>query len=606
MDQYTNCNDLNFTATHFETDILQIFTGQQCRESTTDHEKQERNVDRHDRWEKTPSGSPVLVSPCPLQNPLLVVSDGYSVPEQVQLCTNRQDEWGEDAALRTCRTEDFRCLPPVAWGDRAVFLNKHRAEMRRLHLIEPVVGVFAFAMFMTYPVVQQYVYRRLWEQLTGAPYPHEMNISHCAVDNSTLSRQHEEVQREASLFFLYSELCILLPSLVISLPLVSYSDHRGRKVAIIPPLVGELVFAFTYTLVSHFSLSLKFLFGAAFVSGLLGGPVSLVGGCFAYVADRCGQAESGGKKTVRMAVLDMILGVLSGLASLCSGFFIQQAGFTWPFLTAGLLHLLNLAYVLCILEETVVVPSVPAPCSELCQQSHLEDLRGRFQGVYLLFATSTHQRSILLSITLLAFGFYKVANLGGMSIFILYELNMPLCWSEVLVGYGSALSAAMYMVSFAGVYLLSLCLRDAHIALLGLLSVAAGLLMAAFAKTTLLMFLVRVPLLLSIMPAPVLRSMMSKIVLCSEQGAMFACVAFVEMLSMGVAFTVFSSTYAASVSWFSGFSFLLASGLTLIPLILISSILCLHLDVTEETQGLTREEVDFAQETLQISSWDPR
>ena len=40
-----------------------------------------------------------------------------------------------------------------------------------------------------------------------------------------------------------------------------------------------------------------------------------------------------------------------------------------------------------------------------------------------------------------------------------------------------------------GVSVLSRCLKDTHIVLLGLLSVSGGLLMAAFAKTTLLMFL---------------------------------------------------------------------------------------------------------------------
>lgn len=83
----------------------------------------------------------------------------------------------------------------------------------------------------------------------------------------------------------------------------------------------------------------------------------------------------------------------------------------------------------------------------------------------------------------------QVALQGGMSIFILYELNTPLCWSEVFVGYGSALSTAIYLVSFAGVALLSRCVPDAYIILLGLMSVAAGLIMAAFAKSTVLMFL---------------------------------------------------------------------------------------------------------------------
>ncbi|XP_036378866.1 solute carrier family 46 member 3 [Megalops cyprinoides] len=433
--------------------------------------------------------------------------------------------------------------------------------MRRLYLIEPVVGVYAFAMFMTYPLLQQYIYRRLWTQLTGTPYPSSQNFSHCEDDNSSLSRQHDAVQREASLFFLYSELCFLFPSLVMSLLLVSYSDHCGRKVAIVLPLVGDLLFALSYFLVSHFSLSLNLLLGASFLTGLLGGPTSLIGGCFAYLADRCSE----GRKTVRMALLDMLLGLLSGLASLCTGFFIRAAGFTWPFLTAALLHFLNLAYVLCVLRETVE-PGGPAAGPG---GPTWEAVRRRFQGAYLLFAASPQRRRALLILTLLAFAFYKVSKLGGMSIFILYELNAPLCWSELLVGYGSALSTAIYMGSFAGVYVLSRCLRDAYIVLFGLLSVTAGMIVAAFAKTTLTMFLVRLPLLFSIMPTPVLRSMMSKMVRSSEQGAVFACVAFVEMLSVGVAFTVFSSTYAATVSWFSGFSFLLASGLTLIPMALI-------------------------------------
>jgi len=50
---------------------------------------------------------------------------------------------------------------------------------------------------------------------------------------------------------------------------------------------------------------------------------------------------------------------------------------------------------------------------------------------------------------------------------------------------------------------------------------------------------------------------------------MFACVAFVEMLSVGISFTMFSSIYASTLSWFSGFSFLLAAGLTVIPATLI-------------------------------------
>uniref|UniRef100_A0A671P6Q5 Solute carrier family 46 member 3-like n=1 Tax=Sinocyclocheilus anshuiensis TaxID=1608454 RepID=A0A671P6Q5_9TELE len=434
-------------------------------------------------------------------------------------------------------------------------------------LFLPAVGLYAFAMFMIYPLLQQYVYRRLWFELSGTTYPAE-SLSHCSNNHSYVTI-HQAVQKGTSIFLLKSELCFLIPSLISALLLVSYSDYCGRKVAIVPPLVGDTLFALCYVLVSRFSFSLNYLLAASFLSGLMGGPTTLIGGCFAYVADLCGE-DLEGQKTVRMARLDMILGVLTGLASLCTGFYIKAAGFTWPFLTAVFLHLINLFYVLVVLKESLVLPNPSLSssghlASEAPRLNQSQALTARLQGVYLLFAASKRRRNIVLLLMLAAF----VALQGGMSIFILYELNTPLCWSEVFVGYGSALSTAIYLVSFAGVALLSRYLPDAYIILLGLMSVAAGLIMAAFAKSTLLMFLVRLPLLLSIMPTPVLRSMMSKIVSGSEQGAMFACVAFVEMLSVGVSFTMFSSIYAATLSWFSGFSFLLAAGLTLIPAVLI-------------------------------------
>ncbi|KAA0703947.1 Solute carrier family 46 member 3 [Triplophysa tibetana] len=437
--------------------------------------------------------------------------------------------------------------------------------MGRVFLIEPVIGLYSFTIFMIYPLLQQYVYRRLWFQLSGTPYPAE-SLSHCSNNHSNLSI-HQAVQRETSIFLLQNQLFFLIPSLISALLLVSCSDHYGRKVAIVPPLVGDTLFTLSYFVVSIFSLSLKYLLAASFLTGMMGGPASLIGGCFAYVADLCGK-DPEGQKTVRMARLDMILGVLSGLASLCTGFYIKVAGFTWPFLTAVFLHLLNLCYVLGVLKESLVLPSSPLSTSitsEVPRMRRFEALSTRLQGVYLLFAASTRQRNTVLLLLLAAFASYKFSLQGGMFIFILYELNTPLCWSELLVGYGSALSTAIFLVSFAGVALLSRCLHDAYIILMGLMSVAAGLIMAAFAKSTLLMFLVRLPLLLSIMPTPVLRSMMSKLVAGSEQGAMFACVAFVEILSVGVSFIMFSSIYAATLSWFSGFTFLVAAGLTVIP-----------------------------------------
>lgn len=222
----------------------------------------------------------------------------------------------------------------------------------------------------------------------------------------------QAVQKETSIFLLKSELCFLIPSLISALLLVSYSDHCGRKVAIVPPLVGDALFALSYVLVSRFSFSLSYLLAASFLSGLMGGPTTLIGGCFAYVADLCGE-DPEGQKTVRMARLDMILGVLTGLASLCTGFYIEAVGFTWPFLTAVFLHLINLFYVLVVLKESLVLPNASLSSSspsavEAPRLRQSQALTARLQGVYLLFAASKRRRNVVLLLMLAAFAFFKV------------------------------------------------------------------------------------------------------------------------------------------------------------------------------------------------------
>ncbi|KAK0130594.1 Solute carrier family 46 member 3 [Merluccius polli] len=510
--------------------------------------------------------------------------------------------------------------------------------------VQPVVAVYSFCFFMTIPLLQQYLYARLWERLSSAPYPSSSSSqnSQCANSSSNLTFTYMEVQKETSLFVLYVELSFLLPSMFSSPLLVACSDSRGRKAAMAPPLLGNLLFSACCFLVSCFSLDLRLLLGAAFLSGLLGGPPALLGGCFAYVADRCGEADRAGgggvgvvggggggategaergrgsppdgaaarRRTVSMANVDLIMGVIAGVAPAVTELLIHAVSFSWPFLVAALLHLLNLAYVLLVLRESLVsVKPLASPssssstsstsssssrlrgmmaCAGLLRQAVL----GQLQSVYMMFVMGSRRRNTALGLTLATFALYKLCKDGGMSLFVLYQLNQPLCWGELLIGCSALLGVVVHLGSFAGVFVFSRCLGDADIVLLGLLSLAAGLLMAAFANTTLLMFLVRVPLVLCDMPSAVLRSMVSHLALSSEQGAVFACVVFLEMVSVCAALVVFNSTYAATVSWFSGFSFLLAALLAVVPAILIGVLKGLRQDSEEDTNSLTAEDAD--------------
>ncbi|KAM4619851.1 lysosomal proton-coupled steroid conjugate and bile acid symporter SLC46A3 [Polymixia lowei] len=452
--------------------------------------------------------------------------------------------------------------------------------MKGLFLVEPVIAFYAFASFLIYPLVQQYVYRRLWQELTNTTYPIFDNTSRCAPNVGNHSSYHDAVQKQASLFSLYTELFSTIPSLVVTLVLVAYSDQRGRKITIIMPMIGSLIYTMSFLAVSYFELNLYLLIGASLVSSLFGGSGTFLGGCFAYIADLC---EDGRQKTLRMAGVDMVIGILSGVASLSTGYFLRAAGFNWPFLTSAVCQCFILLYAVFVLEETVKKP--PSDTVALDGSPPCSAIKRLFYGIYRLFAGASRRCNVLLVLLLLIFTTFSFANIGGLSMITLYELKEPLCWSEILIGYGSALSTTVFLTSFLGVSAFTYCgAPQLFIILLGILSVASGMILAAFAKTTLLMFLVRVPMLLAIMPFPILRSMMSKIISKSEQGALFACVAFLESLSSNVAVAVFSTIYATTVAWYPGFIFLLAAGLCLVPMAFLGLVGLLGVDVAKEVK----------------------
>uniref|UniRef100_UPI0037E90665 lysosomal proton-coupled steroid conjugate and bile acid symporter SLC46A3 n=1 Tax=Semicossyphus pulcher TaxID=241346 RepID=UPI0037E90665 len=449
--------------------------------------------------------------------------------------------------------------------------------MKGLFLVEPVIALYAFSSFLIYPLVQQYVYRRIWEQLTNNTYPVSDNTSRCAT-NSSQPSYHEEAQRQASLFSLYTELFSTIPSLVVTLMLVAYSDRGGRKITIIMPLIGTLLYTLTFLTVSFFELNLYLLIGSSILSSLFGGLGTFLGGCFAYIADLC---EDGKQKTLRMAGVDMMIGLLSGVASISTGYFLRAAGFNWPFVTSALCQCLILFYAIFILEETVKKP--PTDAINLEGSPQPSALKQVIHGVYHLFAGASRRRTTVLVLLLLIFLSFSFAYIGGVSLITLYELNKPLCWTEILIGYGAALSSTVFLTSFVGVSAFTYCgAPQLLIVLFGILSVSSGMILLGFTKTTLFMFLVRIPMFLAVMPYPVLRSMMSKIVSKSEQGALFACLCFLESLTSNVSSAVFNSVYAATVKWYPGFVFLLSAGLCAIPLFFVAVVGLIGVDVPNE------------------------
>ena len=88
----------------------------------------------------------------------------------------------------------------------------------------------------------------------------------------------------------------------------------------------------------------------------------------------------------------------------------------------------------------------------------------------------------------LCFFIVVTVHFGGRELFVLYELSAPLCWGSGLIGYGSAAQHLTYLSSLLGLKVMQRCLEDSWIALVGLASNIAGLVVISVANTTVLMF----------------------------------------------------------------------------------------------------------------------
>ena len=186
--------------------------------------------------------------------------------------------------------------------------------------------------------------------------------------------------------------------MVVTLMLVAYSDRGGRKITIIMPLIGTLLYTLSFLTVSYFELNIYLLIGSSLLSALFGGLGTFLGGCFAYIADLC---EDGRQKTLRMAGVDMMIGLLSGVASISTGYFLRAAGFNWPFLTSALCQCLILCYAIFILEETVKkVPDDAIILDGVPQRSAVKQM---LYGVYHMFAGASRRCKTVLALLMLIF-----------------------------------------------------------------------------------------------------------------------------------------------------------------------------------------------------------
>ncbi|XP_076590941.1 proton-coupled folate transporter [Chaetodon auriga] len=451
----------------------------------------------------------------------------------------------EEAVVPTTRTvrPPFTCPLPVS--------------------VEPVLFLSMFSLALQAPLATQYLWDRISEDL-GYDGSKRSECSNSSVPPDPLQKEVETLTAHWNLYISLGGFSVGL--LVVPL-LGSWSDLAGRRPVLILPNLGMALQAGIYLVVMYLKLPVIFFLVGRLLSGLSGDFNAILAGCFSYVADTSNRRS----RTFRVAVLEACLGLSGMLASIIGGQWRRAQGYINPFWLVLATNLASALYAYLFVRESV--PSDPSARLLTCRH---------YKAVWHLLSTggSTNEEGgryhrCKLWLYTLCFFLVVTVHFGSRELYVLYELSSPLCWDSALIGYGSAAQHLAYLTSLLGLKVMQRCLADSWVALVGLASNIAGLVVFSVADTTQLMFTGYGLCFLFITVTPVLRSKLSKLVDPSEQGALFACVACVESLCYLVGSGLFNSLYPATLHFMKGFTFLFAAIILFIPAGIIGTLQCL-------------------------------
>ncbi|ELU02913.1 hypothetical protein CAPTEDRAFT_73858, partial [Capitella teleta] len=282
------------------------------------------------------------------------------------------------------------------------------------------------------------------------------------------------VQQKSAFFMAMTSIVQGIPALFVTLFLGSYSDKVGRKYAIIPPIIGVISKCIAFLLVINFNGSIWWLLVGSFAEGAGGMAYVALLGCVSYIAD----TTTTENRLFRIAVLEFTTMFSGIIGPVGIGYIIKGWGYFWPFSIVIIGFLVNLVYVIYFVPETITKD----PDARFLSTEHVkttvrifcyDDGTNRMWKLRVLFLVMLTASAISLE----------------MATMTLFQLNRPLCWDSVMVGYYSATYLAIGTIG--GAILAKICkrcLQDSHVALMAGLCVATRLVYTGFVQNSIMMF----------------------------------------------------------------------------------------------------------------------
>jgi len=302
------------------------------------------------------------------------------------------------------------------------------------------------------------------------------------------------INEESSLIVLYLNIAELLPSAIVVIFLGCYSDISGkRKFMMWLPCIGSAIYALGFLLPLYVCsgdidspVTKTFFVIACLVSGVSGNVPGFLSGNASYISD----TDSPRRRSLRLAIVEMSIGLTFGISSLMNGYWISATShFEQPLWFVFGCSLLPFVLIFFFLVE---------PTGEVSSQlgGHPEFSLRSLHCIRHVFGCKTNGQLKLWAI-FFAYQIYVFVQQGQERTFVLFLQNHPLHWSSTQIGmFIFILYVLAGFGSWPGVPLLQRIVTDLSIAAIALLSKLIGSLLLAVAQGSFVVYLCKISILI--------------------------------------------------------------------------------------------------------------
>ena len=309
----------------------------------------------------------------------------------------------------------------------------------------------------------------------------------------------DSVQSTASIWLMYIDICNTVPAVIATLFICTLGDSMGRKFGIVATSIGSTLKVVLCLVAIHFKTSPYVILLGSLVEGMTGSHLCFLGSTFGYVADIT--TKKG--RSIRMFILITVHTLSTAFTNLGVGYLIEFAGYTLVFWIFEIIHLLNTIYII------VCIPDIRRPKPETSKtatgsvqrrrRSSIQQLKyeakqvgEKLYGAVQIFSTKSEikRNRLKLGLLLAAFILQACVLMGKGGTDILFMLSYPRCFTSVTYGYQVFFSNIYHgAVGLICVWVLTRCIRDITIEIIGSLSFLAARLMFAFCVTQLQVYM---------------------------------------------------------------------------------------------------------------------